>query len=637
MNRLCASFPTLMAVLFLLAYAASAGAETTAHSERHASADRAEQPERAAWGAPMDEIVLAGGDFATRGGERIPLHGVNLGNWLLIEPWMFGIFDDSLDDQHKFITILQNRFGSRAEQLLRIHRENWITEPDIELIAEAGMNLVRLPIHYSVIESPARDGSLDADGLLWIDRLLEWCERHGVYVVLDMHGAPGGQSIDAPTGRRDMNRLWTDRESQRRLISLWRGLAERYGDRPSVAMFDLLNEPYGDFAMNVEDDLLAIIDELHAAIREVDADTPLLAPATERGFRFYGDPTERGWTGVAFTEHYYPGVFGDARTLENHQVFAAGPLAARARYLTELGVPLLVGEFNAIFESLRGDRLNAEYVKLFDGWGWASTLWSYRLHKPEPGIGPDNWYLVTNAEPARLDIHTMEFDEIARVLSIAAGEPAVDARLAQALGNSGRVPFELLSDATENELQAVQEAASFPYTIVGGQAAVFDVEVDGLSRSARFSGADIWGKHDAFALMEPGTLAQTGSLGIVVHELESSRPWAKLGPMIRLGDGEDAPFILLHTLPSGAVVLAVRDTAGEAIEQLDLADASFPISLQMVVTDEAVILEARGDELDIRREISRPSWVTPEALVGIAGSSNDAFAAAYARFTLVSD
>ncbi|MEM1331733.1 MAG: cellulase family glycosylhydrolase [Planctomycetota bacterium] len=587
--------------------------------------------------ASMPEVVLDDGRFVTRSGEVVPLHGVNLGNWLLIEPWMFGIFDSELDDQHGFVTVLRDRFGDRADDLLRIHRDHWITERDVQRIASFGMTLIRLPIHYSVIEDPSRPGELRADGLDRIDRLLDWCERHGLYVVLDMHGAPGGQSVDAPTGRRHQNKLWGDAVLQDRFVSLWVGLAKRYGARPSVAMYDLLNEPYGDFAMNVEPALAALMDRAHNEIRRVDDDTPILFPGTERGFRFYGDPEDHGWTGVAFTEHYYPGVFGGEPSIAGHQAFAGGPLVARARYLESIGATLLVGEYNAIFDRVQADRLNAEYTRLFDQWGWASTQWSYKLHKAEPGVGTDNWYVVTNREPAPLDIRTMSFEEIAEALRIAGGEPAVDEDLANAIGSFEKVDFRILADAANAslELDRVSPPSPGEYTRIGGQAAMLSLET-GHAVRASFTGTDIWGKHDACVMLDAARASDRRSLTIEVESLDAPRPWAKLGPMLRASDDAGASFVLLHVLPDARVRIAQRTEAGVPVEEFELADAAFPVELRMERTQEGdLIVEARWDDGTAERRITAPGWLAEESLFGVAGSSNDAFSPANAVYRVL--
>ncbi|MEM9064045.1 MAG: cellulase family glycosylhydrolase [Planctomycetota bacterium] len=588
------------------------------------------QPASSGIANPLPKIVVGDGQFETRSGERVSLRGVNLGNWLLIEPWMFGIFEEAIDDQHEFITVLTERFGRTDTQaLLEAHRASWITEPDLERIASVGLNMIRLPIHYSVIEDPDQPGQLNAEGIHLIDRCFDWAETHGLYVVLDMHGAPGGQSDDAPTGRRHQNKLWENEENLDRLVNLWRALADRYAKRRSLAMYDLLNEPYGDFSMNVEDDLVALVGRLHDTIREVDPLTPLLAPATERGFRFYGDPKDRGWSGVAFTEHYYPGVFGgEPRTMDFHRGFVAGPLSARASYTQSMGVPLLAGEFNVVFDALDAPRLNTGYIELFDDLGWASTLWSYRLHKSEPGVLRDNWYIATNAAPAPLDIRTMAYGQILEMLTVAAtGETVLDPDFEASISPHTALPFEISEPDTPTGRQT---------QTVGAQAEAW-IDDSGQRLKLTAAGADIWGRHDTFGWYDLTEPAQdSGLCTIVIESFESAKTWGKLGLMLREDLDSDSRMAMVHVFENGEVLLLERSTKGGVGEQHSLGSALFPVTItasDLGSDHPKASISWPGGQV---REIGLGTWDdTP--LVGIAMSSNDAFAFAQALIQVQTD
>lgn len=88
-------------------------------------------------------------------------------------------------------------------------------------------------------------------GIVWketgfklIDSCLDWCEEFGIYVFLDLHGAPGGQTgANIDDSVDDLPRLFIDSDSWHKGIELWKQLATRYKDRWIVAGYDLLNEP----------------------------------------------------------------------------------------------------------------------------------------------------------------------------------------------------------------------------------------------------------------------------------------------------------------------------------------------------------------------------------------------------------
>ena len=162
---------------------------------------------------------------------------------------------------------------------------------------------------------------------------LEMAQAAGVYVVLDLHGAPGGQSNQMHTGQADCNELWSSEEDRKRTAMVWQAVASRYRDRAVVAAYDLLNEPYGDYHTDLSQDLVRLMDQLYSAVRAVDDRHLVFLPGgLGIGIEFYGNPHRRGWHDVGFTEHYYPGLFGDAVAVESHA--RAEPIVPRgARHI----------------------------------------------------------------------------------------------------------------------------------------------------------------------------------------------------------------------------------------------------------------------------------------------------------------
>jgi endoglucanase len=111
-------------------------------------------------------------------------------------------------------------------------------ERDYERIADLGMNAVRFYMNYKTFESDEAPGKWLADGFRWLDDNVAWAKRHGVYLILNMHFPPGGyQSLGGGKA------LWSEPKFQTRFIALWRAIAERYVNEPTIAGYDLLNEP----------------------------------------------------------------------------------------------------------------------------------------------------------------------------------------------------------------------------------------------------------------------------------------------------------------------------------------------------------------------------------------------------------
>jgi aryl-phospho-beta-D-glucosidase BglC (GH1 family) len=125
-------------------------------------------------------------------GEPLKLRGVLLEGWL---QWNGPLWGVGLTSETTISNKLEQLAGAGEFQAFRkgIY-DNFITERDIEIIAGLGLNVVRVPINHHILESPSGAPDYEAAGWEYLDRLLEWCEQHEVYVVLDLHSAPGGQS-----------------------------------------------------------------------------------------------------------------------------------------------------------------------------------------------------------------------------------------------------------------------------------------------------------------------------------------------------------------------------------------------------------------------------------------------------------
>ena len=210
--------------------------------------------------------------------------------------------------------------------------------------------MVRLPFNYTLLEDDAAPGVLRPDAFQWLDRAIDMAAQDGLYVILDMHGAPGRQSTDHCTGRSGQNQLWLPKNRERTAF-LWKKIAQHYRNSATVAAYDLLNEPFGDYLREPSDStIVATMDQLIHSVREVDQQHLIFCAGSMRGIAMYGAPASRGWKNVGYTEHFYPGVYDSSPTLETHARFLSRDLHARADLFKQWRVPFLAGEFNVVFE-----------------------------------------------------------------------------------------------------------------------------------------------------------------------------------------------------------------------------------------------------------------------------------------------
>lgn len=113
---------------------------------------------------------------------------------------------------------------------------NFIKEADIEKIASWGVDHIRIPIDYNVVEN--EDGSYNDEGFARIDKALEWCKKYSLNVVLDLHKT-AGFSFDF--GEKE-DGFFESEKLQERFYRLWEEFARRYGDYFDLIAFELLNE-----------------------------------------------------------------------------------------------------------------------------------------------------------------------------------------------------------------------------------------------------------------------------------------------------------------------------------------------------------------------------------------------------------
>ncbi len=187
-------------------------------------------------------------------GNPLILRGLGLGGWMVQEGYMMGL--PNLKAQHIIRSRISEVVGEkRTEQFYRSWRENAVTKADIDAMAKWGFNSVRLPMHWKLFIKD-KHGKNTSKNIVWneegfrrIDLLIRWLKANDMYLILDLHAAPGGQGHDIAISDRNPNKpsLWHSDENQTMMIALWSEIARRYKDEPTIAGYDLLNEPNWGF------------------------------------------------------------------------------------------------------------------------------------------------------------------------------------------------------------------------------------------------------------------------------------------------------------------------------------------------------------------------------------------------------
>lgn len=284
--------------------------------------------------ATFDSFLHAdGGRLVDGQGRPVLLRGVGLGNWLLAEGYMWGFDRAGPQSARQIEALIGDLLGPvAAEAFWRAFRDRFIAEPDIRRIAAEGMDHVRLPINARLVIDDS--GQLIDQGIALIDRLIDWCRTHRLWVLLDLHGAPGGQTgtniDDSPRGLPD---LFLEGGHYRDLtVSLWEALARRYRDETVIGGYDLLNEPLpNEYQERFAPELVALYRDLTDAIRGVDPNHLII---------YEGTHWSTNWS--IFTEVWDPNAM-----LEFHKYWSPPDRPSIRRFIEtgeRLGLPIYMGE-----------------------------------------------------------------------------------------------------------------------------------------------------------------------------------------------------------------------------------------------------------------------------------------------------
>lgn len=201
------------------------------------------------------------------------VRGVNLGGWLVLEPWITpSIFSEWSDSQTVKDEYTYTQTLGKDEALSRLtdHWNTWITQDDINNIAAAGLNHIRIPIGYWAV-API-DGDPYVQGQLpFLDKAIGWARSAGLKVEIDLHGAPGSQNGFDNSGKYG-SVGWQQGDTVAQTITAIKNIAERYsGDSDVVTIIQLLNEPLGP-VLNL-DGIKDFYNQGYNAVRDSNADT----------------------------------------------------------------------------------------------------------------------------------------------------------------------------------------------------------------------------------------------------------------------------------------------------------------------------------------------------------------------------
>lgn len=247
-------------------------------------------------------FIRAEGQQFTFEGKPVRLRGFGVGGWLSLEHYMIGMPASEAVIHDAFV----QAHGREVERaFFHRYRATFLEEADFQLLADCGVNFLRVPLDYRLFLDDNHTDGLWEDAFAYLDRLLELGRQYGIFIMPDMHAGPGGQNPDWHSDNAFGAPLfWQYQALRRQLTRVWAAIAERYAEQPYLMGYDLLNEPaMADWPL-----INAFYAETIAAIRAVDPNHVIVLEGDHFSMDFSGlaqfdDPQ------LALGFHYYPTVW----------------------------------------------------------------------------------------------------------------------------------------------------------------------------------------------------------------------------------------------------------------------------------------------------------------------------------------
>lgn len=175
------------------------------------------------------------------------IKGTNLGNWLNPEGYMF--FFEKASSYRLINQAFCEMIGpDSTKNFWKNFKNNYITKEDIFFIKNSGANTIRIPFHYKLFTNEEYMGEADANqGFKILDQVISYCKEANLYVILDMHDAPGGQTGDNIDDSYGYPWLLVNENNQKQFIDIWTKIAKHYSNEKIILGYDLLNEPIATF------------------------------------------------------------------------------------------------------------------------------------------------------------------------------------------------------------------------------------------------------------------------------------------------------------------------------------------------------------------------------------------------------
>jgi len=319
-------------------------------------------------------------------GRPVYLRGVNLGGWLMMEAYFMHAPSLAV---HRFKNHFKKVLGESAlADFEKSFLNSFVKERDVKNIKQQGFNCIRLPFNGGLVEKEPY--TMDSEGVKYLDQAVRWAKKYKIYIILDLHAAPGAQNHDWHSDSDGRALLWDNKEFQKRTLAIWHYLADRYKNEEYVAGYDLLNEA----VLHDTGKLNKLYRQMISTIRSVDKNHILFI----EGSRWAQDLdcldefdddnyvlSVHNYEPIDFTFNYVAHLHYPLKTKTrtwNKQIMQKH-LGRFAEISKKRNVPIFVGEFGVnTREGLYGeDQWLKDTLSVYKQYGFHWTYWTYKAVK----------------------------------------------------------------------------------------------------------------------------------------------------------------------------------------------------------------------------------------------------------------
>ncbi len=347
----------------------------------------------------MDMLQIRNGKIADVNGKPIQLRGTCVGGWMNMENFINGYPGSEVGVRAAIAEVLGS---GRAEFFFDRMLDKMLGEEDIRFLKECGSTVVRLPLNYRHFEDDKKPFVYKESGFQRLNRVLGWCEKYGLYAILDLHAVQGWQNTDWHCDNDSAQALfWEHPHFIDRFVALWEEFARRYKDNRAVAGYDVMNEPLCNAARgrftDVDkygrswDRINAVFHRVVDAIRRIDPQHIIFLEGDYFSSLFDGFEapftdnlaySSHNYTASGFGPGAYPGMINGTMWDRDKQLneFLSHE---GTRFTQKYNVPLWVGEFGSVYNGASSeteDRLRAldDQIGIFEKYGAHWTTWTYK-------------------------------------------------------------------------------------------------------------------------------------------------------------------------------------------------------------------------------------------------------------------